>query len=42
MGWGTVILALLNLNMARALNIFFVTCMVNRNRTEATKFTWKH
>jgi NhaP-type Na+/H+ or K+/H+ antiporter len=36
MGAGTIILALINLNIARCLNIVIVTWLVNRSRTPET------
>ena len=41
MGVGTAVLALINLNIARALNIGIVTALVNRSRTPETIITPK-
>ena len=41
MGAGTFILAVLNLNIARFLNISIVTWLVNRSRSESTKIGTK-
>ena len=35
MGWGLVVTTIINLNIARALNIFIVTAFVNCSRTES-------
>ena len=37
MGVSTFVLAMINLNMARYLNISIVTWLVNRSRSETTK-----
>lgn len=41
MGWGLFLTTLLNLNIARFLNIGFVTMIVNWNRTPETKLNYK-
>mmetsp|Transcript_25620 Transcript_25620/g.39420 ORF Transcript_25620/g.39420 Transcript_25620/m.39420 type:complete len:214 (+) Transcript_25620:935-1576(+) len=41
MGWGSIMIAGLNLNLARALNIWVVTALVNRTRTVGTKINGK-
>lgn len=41
MGVSTAIFALINLNMARGLNITIVTALVNRSRTLDTQITPK-
>jgi len=41
MGTGSMLTTVLNLNIARFLNIFFVTYMVNRSRSDETKITGK-
>ena len=41
MGWGTLFSTVINLNVARFLNIFICTLIVNRFRTEQTKFSAK-
>ena len=41
MGWGTLFATIINLNVARFLNIFICTLIVNRFRTEQTKFSAK-
>lgn len=41
MGWGTLICTIINLNVARFLNIWICTFLVNRQRTEKTKINFK-
>lgn len=41
LGWGTMLTTILNLNIARLLNISICTFIVNRYRTEQTKFNLK-
>lgn len=41
-GIGTIVLTLVNLNLARGLNILIISFMVNRHRPEGNKFTAKH
>ena len=41
MGAGTIFLAILNLNVARFLNILIVTFLINRSRGRATQITAK-
>jgi sodium/hydrogen exchanger 8 len=41
LGWGTLFTTLINLNVARFLNIFICTLIVNRFRTAQTKFNIK-
>jgi sodium/hydrogen exchanger 8 len=41
MGWTLFLSTILNLNVARFFNIWFVTFLVNRTRTENTKITRK-
>ena len=41
MGWGSVACALVNLNFARFLNIFIVSKLVNRTRSDDTRITGK-
>lgn len=38
---GTMICTLINLNIARFLNILIVTWLVNKTRSVSTKFNWK-
>lgn len=40
-GWGTLLTTIINLNVARFLNILVCTFIVNRYRTEQTKFSIK-
>lgn len=40
-GVGTVILSILNFNIARLLNVFIVSFFVNRSRSERTQITGK-
>lgn len=42
MGFGTILMALVNLNLARLINIGIVTFFVNKSRTEDSKYTFKH
>jgi sodium/hydrogen exchanger 8 len=41
MGWTLFLSTILNLNVARFFNIWFVTYLVNKTRTENTKITKK-
>jgi len=41
LGWGTLITTVINLNVARFLNIFICTLIVNSYRTEYTKIDAK-
>jgi sodium/hydrogen exchanger 8 len=41
MGWTLFLSTIFNLNVARFFNIWFVTFLVNRTRTENTKITRK-
>lgn len=41
MGWGTLFCTIINLNVARFLNIWVCTFLVNRQRTEKTKINFK-
>lgn len=40
-GAGAIILAIVNFNIARGLNVFIVSFLVNRTRSEATRITRK-
>ena len=40
-GWGTIFTTILNLNIARFLNIWICSFIVNRYRSEGTKFNFK-
>lgn len=42
MGVGTILLTLVNLNVARFMNIIFVSCLVNKSRSEESRFNPKH
>lgn len=39
LGFGAIVLTIVNLNIARALNVLIVTALVNRTRSDATKIT---
>jgi len=39
LGFGSIVLTIINLNIARALNVLVVTALVNRTRSDATKIT---
>jgi NhaP-type Na+/H+ or K+/H+ antiporter len=39
LGLGSIVLTIINLNIARALNVLVVTALVNRTRSDATKIT---
>jgi NhaP-type Na+/H+ or K+/H+ antiporter len=41
MGPGTIILAIVNLNLARFFNVGIVSCLVNKTRTKASRITNK-
>jgi hypothetical protein len=40
MGWGLLITGIINLNIARALNVLTVTWIANKSRTKS-KIGWK-
>ena len=42
MGVGTILLTIVNLNIARFLNIIIVSCLVNQSRSEETRFNPKY
>jgi sodium/hydrogen exchanger 8 len=39
LGFGSIVLTIINLNIARALNVYVVSALVNRTRSDATKIT---